>query len=185
MHERYNFAVSLEIVTIPAKVLRKTARRIERNDGIDLQQLYDEMFETLKDAQGVGLAAPQVDKSIRFLLAQDMRTGEVYGVANPQIIEASVETKVQPEGCLSIPGQMGDVERCQWIKLRYQDLDLEEIEIIAEGHFARVLQHEIDHLNGVLISDRAIGGMYAEPEPEEGEGEYEEADEETAEVENK
>src|SRR5690606_16430770 len=111
-------------------------------------------------AHGVGLAAPQIDKGIRFLVAHDIESGETRAFVNPEIVAVSEEEEVLSEGCLSIPGLRGDISRHLGIIMRYQDTAFNHYEDEFQGFFARVLQHEVDHLNGILISDRAVNGMY-------------------------
>jgi len=101
-----------------------------------------------------------VGLGIRFAVAHDSKGGKTYGLVNPTVEWFSVEKKVGVEGCLSFPGVYGDVERSLAIHVRWQDVDFVEHEGDFDGHFARVLQHEIDHLNGVLILDRAIDGLW-------------------------
>jgi len=161
-----------EIVTYPARVLSRAARRVNPGD-LDLQQLYQEMVEAMQTYTGIGLAAPQVGQSIRFIIAENRQTGEIRPYVNPQIVEFSSDKDVGPEGCLSFPGLYGDVVRSKTIKVRFQDLEFNTVEEEASGFYARVLQHEIDHLNGVLLIDRAVDGLYEvrpEDEAEEGEG---------------
>jgi len=170
-----------EIVTYPASVLSRPARRIERKDGLDLPEIAAQMIETMELNHGVGLAAPQVGLGIRLLIAHSLETKETRPFVNPQILSSSRELEIRSEGCLSFPELYGDVERAKSIVLRYQDLELKQHEETLNGHFARVLQHEIDHLNGVLIVDRAIDGLYRyeeeEEQPAEAEGEEGEAGE--------
>jgi len=161
--------VPMEILTFPASVLSRPARRVTRRDGLDLHALKREMSETMEQNHGVGLAAPQVGLSVRFFIAHDSQAQQTRGFANPQIVRSSRETEVRGEGCLSFPDLYGDVERAVWIVLRYQDLDLEHQEERFEGHYARVLQHELDHLNGVLLIDRAIDGLHSWEEGAEDE----------------
>jgi peptide deformylase len=158
----------LEIVKVPARVLSRPARRVSPRDNIDLHHLYDQMFETM-DERGVGLAAPQVGKSIRFCLAMNPETGEVDPYVNPTIVQASPEVEVGPEGCLSIPGFHAFVERAVSITVSYQDLDFKERRRTLSGYHARILQHEIDHLQGVLITQRAIDGLHPDRDDEETE----------------
>ena len=112
---------------------------------------------TMIENEGVGLAAPQVDRPIRFLVVAIPQedSDELYtlAVANPKIVESSEETMDFEEGCLSIPDVRETVVRPEAIKLRYQDLDGKEQIIEADGLLARVLQHEIDHTNGILFVD--------------------------------
>jgi peptide deformylase len=164
------------IVKYPDPVLSRPARRIEKGE-LDLHQLYADMVETMDAAHGIGLAAPQVGKGIRFIVAQDLAGRQTLGLANPRIVEFSATKEVGNEGCLSFPDVWGDVERSISIVVRYQDLDFKPREERFSGHFARVLQHEIDHLNGVLLIDRAIDGLHpADEEPAESEETPGEAD---------
>lgn len=179
-----------KIVTYPATVLVRPARRIERKDGLDLPELFAQMVETMDANHGVGLAAPQVGLGIRLLVAHNIETKDTRPFVNPQILQSSRETEIRSEGCLSFPELYGDVERAKSIILRYQDLDLVQHEETITGHFARVLQHEIDHLNGVLLIDRAIDGLYRYEEEEQeaaegagdGESDAEEASPENGEL---
>jgi peptide deformylase len=168
----------LKIVTYPAKVLSRPARRITPQDGVDLHGLFERMKVAMRDHDGIGLAAPQVGLSIRFAVAHDSKGGKTYGLVNPQIEWFSADKKVGVEGCLSFPGVYGDVERSLSIRVRWQDTDFVEHEDEFEGHFARVVQHEIDHLNGVLILDRAIDGLWEPAAP--GEETEDDADEAAA-----
>ena len=160
----------LEVVEYPDPVLSKPARRVGGGEAGGLKQLYRDMVETMEEYRGIGLAAPQIGRSIRFMIAHDTESGKTRAFVNPQVVTASAECDVRGEGCLSFPGQFADIERHASIRLKYQDLELEKHEEDFAGFFARVIQHELDHLNGVLLPDRAIDGLY-EPEPEEeGEG---------------
>ena len=153
-------------------MLTRTARRVA--EGEDLHELFGQMAETMHE-RGVGLAAPQVGKSLRFFIAMDPETHELRGYVNPQILWMSPEKKTAPEGCLSIPGAHAFVERSLGVRLRFQDLDFNEHEEVFDGWYARIVQHEFDHLNGVLISDRAVDGMH--PDTDDAE---EVSDEDTA-----
>lgn len=167
--------MALTVVTYPAKVLSRAARRLAPGEQ-DLKQLFEQMVEAMQTNTGIGLAAPQVGNSIRFMIAENKETGEITPYVNPQIVEFSEERDIGPEGCLSFPGLYGDVIRSKSIKIRYQDLEFNTHEEEASGFYARVLQHEIDHLNGVLLIDRAVDGLYeVKPEDETEEGEGEEA----------
>lgn len=160
-----------EIVTVPAKILRKQCRRLTPADGMDLHALWQDMTETMELARGVGLAAPQIDKGIRFLVAHDLQSGETRPFINPEIVAVSEDEEVLSEGCLSIPGLRGDISRHLGIIMRFQDLEFREYEDEFQGFFARVLQHEVDHLNGILISDRAINGMVEDTDEDDEEDE--------------
>ena len=145
----------LEIKTFPDEILRKKAQPIEVFDE-ELHKLLDDMAETMYHANGYGLAAPQIGKSLRMLVL-DASAGKVKGglmeVINPQIVEKSGEI-MEEEGCLSIPGEYAYVKRYSQVAVKYQDRNGEERFIQGEGRLARILQHEIDHLEGNLFIDR-------------------------------
>ena len=147
----------LNIVKDPDPILRKKATKLRKaDDGI--RKLAEDMWETMLDAPGVGLAAPQIGKSIRLItvhVAADEEEGtpEVgYTLLNPEIVKSSGE-QFGAEGCLSIPGIAGNVKRAQSVTVKALDLDNKPVRIKAHGYLAVVLQHEIDHLDGVLFTD--------------------------------
>jgi len=140
-----------KIITSENPILRQKAKKVHRFDP-SLQKLVDDMFETMHDANGVGLAAPQIGMSIRIFVAEyeDRRVA----VFNPEIVKAEGEA-LGTEGCLSIPGYAGDnIRRAVKVVVKGQDVRGKSIRLNAEGWFARILQHEIDHLNGILFIDR-------------------------------
>src|SRR5258708_4755288 len=140
-----------KIITAENPTLRMKAKKVHRFDP-SLQKLVDDMFETMHAANGAGLAAPQIDLSIRLFVAEyeDRRIVMI----NPEIIKAEGEV-LGSEGCLSIPGYYGDnIRRAESVIVKGQDLRGKDIRVRAEGWLARILQHEIDHLNGVLFLDR-------------------------------
>jgi peptide deformylase len=149
-----------QIVTLPEPVLRRKARKIT-DFGQDLQTLLDDMIETMREAPGVGLAAPQVNISLRAIVVEynDNEDKEVppklYTVINPEITRFSKETETGTEGCLSIPGYVGDVKRSLSITVKGQNRHGQPIKIKANGWLARIFLHEVDHLDGVLFPDRA------------------------------
>lgn len=153
------------IVKHPDPILREKAMVVTKFNA-NLHKLLDDMAETMYDADGVGLAAPQVGISKRVIV-MDCGDGLIE-VVNPEIVAFEGEQIDYPEGCLSIPGLRGDVRRHEWIKLRGQDRDGNEIELEANGLLSRCAQHEIDHLNGVLFIDVADKVYQASPD-EEGE----------------
>lgn len=118
----------------------------------DIRALIGEMFDTMKKENGVGLAAPQVGKNIRIFIA--LVHNQKYVFINPQIIETSQETCVMEEGCLSIPKIYDYVTRPAAVKIQFLDADGKRCTMEADGLLARVIQHENDHLNGVLFIDR-------------------------------
>jgi peptide deformylase len=143
----------LPIVIDPAEVLRKKAKPVSKVNA-SIRQLLDDMAETMYDAPGVGLAAPQVGVSKRIIVVdpQDETTG-LLQLVNPEIV--SRDGWVQgAEGCLSIPGYLGDVYRHEQIKVVALDRMGHKVYIDAEGWLARILQHEIDHLEGILYTDK-------------------------------
>lgn len=146
-----------EIVFIGNPILRQKARRIHRFDS-SLPQLVRDMFETMYAADGVGLAAPQIGLGIRLFVIDiaDKETGKSHKVAmaNPEIIQAEGE-QIGLDGCLSIPGYYGiNVRRAAKVVIKGQDMRGKPMRLSAQGIFAWALQHEIDHLNGILFLDR-------------------------------
>ena len=143
--------------------LRKVAQPVPR-DYPDLKKLEADMYETMYAADGVGLAAPQVDLSIRMLVigfrpydeATDTygEVSEEHTLINPEILEFRGEKKFFNEGCLSVPDIHEDVLRPESVVVRYFDTDWVEHTDVAEGLYARVVQHEVDHLDGKVFTDR-------------------------------
>ena len=180
------------IVTLPDPVLRRKARPVSGFDR-NLQALIDDMIQTMREAPGVGLAAPQVGVSERLIVVEyadppedeseanplpapepDTRAVEpkpikpkLYVMVNPEIVKSSEETVVGVEGCLSIPGLVGEVERFSKIQIRGLNRRGQPMKVKAEGWLARIFQHEIDHINGVVFPDRAT--RVWKPEPDEAE----------------
>ena len=141
----------LRIVHDGDPVLRKKAREVAKVTK-ETQKLLDQMLVLMREAQGVGLAAPQVGVDRRIILV-DLGDG-VYEFINPELL-ASGGAVTDVEGCLSVPGVSGEVERKAWVELTALDRQGKKSQLRAEGMFARVIQHEIDHLEGVLFVDRA------------------------------
>ncbi len=181
------------IVTLPDPVLRRKARPVSAFDK-NLQALVDDMIETMRQAPGVGLAAPQVGVSERLIVIEYAEPPEedeqdapapaqagaqvapparkevkpkLYVVANPEIVKTSKELVTGVEGCLSIPGLVGEVERFSMVQIKGLNRRGQPMKVKAEGWLARIFQHEIDHINGVVFPDRAI--RVWKPEPEEAE----------------
>ena len=158
------------IYTYKDDVLRQKAQPVETFDE-ELQTLIDDMIETMRVAPGVGLAAPQIGVSKQVIVVEfgdedDETVPEhLYIVVNPEIVGQSKDTIVGIEGCLSVPGFMGEVERAQVVTVRGQDQYGKKVKIRAQGWLARIFQHEIDHVNGVLYTDRA--GQIWKPDHEE------------------
>ena len=140
---------------VPDPVLRKSALPVENITDKTLQ-LLDDMAETMYDAPGIGLAGPQVGELKRLIVvdcSRDNEKSELWQMINPEVIELSEDNTSLEEGCLSIPGHIAEVSRPDWIKLRFTDIKGKEQQIKAEGLLAACIQHEIDHLNGILFID--------------------------------
>jgi len=156
----------LPIIQPDNPILRKKAHKITKFDDPALQKLIDDMIETLADAQGVGLAAPQVAESRRLILVRlpdeteedraeyGEQAGKLHIFLNPKITKESREMVSGIEGCLSIPGLVGEVNRHETVVVTGNNREGKNIRIKARGWLARVFQHEIDHLDGVLFIDR-------------------------------
>jgi len=152
------------IVTLPEPVLKRKARTVTKFDK-DLQTLLDDMVETMRDAPGVGLAAPQIGLSERIIVIEYYEKEEdeenedapkkVWAMINPEIVKSSEETLPGVEGCLSIPGLVGEVERHVAVQVKGMNRHGKPMKVKAKGWLARIFQHEIDHLNGVLFTERA------------------------------
>jgi peptide deformylase len=144
-----------EILILPDKRLRLVSEPVKKITA-EVRKLVDDMFETMYDAPGVGLAAIQIGASQRVVTIDVAKKDEPKNpqvFINPEILGTSAETAVHEEGCLSIPEFYDDVERPAQIRVRYLDIDGKALEIEADGLLATCLQHEIDHLNGVLFID--------------------------------
>lgn len=133
-------------------ILRKKSRKIEKIDN-RIEVLLDDMVETMKEADGVGLAAPQVG-ILRRAVVVDIGNGPIKMV-NPELLDMRGEV-VDTEGCLSVPELAGTVKRPEWVKVKYLDKDGDEVTMEAEGLLARVICHEVDHLDGILYIDKVI-----------------------------
>jgi peptide deformylase len=155
------------IVTPPDPVLRRKARLVKNFDK-NLQTLIDDMVETMREAPGVGLAAPQVGVSeqvivVEYAEPEEVEEGEepkevepkLYVMVNPEIVKSSPDTVFGVEGCLSVPGLVGEVERKNEVRIKALNRRGQPMKLKADGWLARIFQHEIDHLNGVLFTDLA------------------------------
>lgn len=140
----------LPIRTVPEPILRQKSKRVRAIDG-SIRKLASDMIETMHAAPGVGLAAPQVGVPLRVIVI-GMPEEEDFVLINPEIVRRVGERWVT-EGCLSIPGYYGEIERSQRVTVKGRDLSGKEIRIKAEELLAQALEHEIDHLNGVLYID--------------------------------
>ena len=144
----------LDIKLMGDPILREECAEVEEIDD-ELRRLASDMFDTMYASEGVGLAAPQVGVTKRLIVV-DPREEDVTprALVNPRIVEASDETERAEEGCLSMPGLREVVERQAGVVVEAEDLDGETIRLDADGLHARVLLHEIDHLDGILFLDR-------------------------------
>ncbi|MGB3540953.1 MAG: peptide deformylase [Mesorhizobium sp.] len=143
------------LIILPDPVLRQLSKPVERVDT-PLRKLADDMLETMYDAPGIGLAAIQIGEPLRMLvidLAKEDEEPAPYVFINPEILERADERSVYEEGCLSIPDYYAEVERPASVRVKYLDRDGKSQEMEAEGLMATCLQHEIDHLDGVLFID--------------------------------
>lgn len=142
----------LPIRKFPDPVLKQKARRVREIDK-KLEKLIADMFETLQDASGVGLAAPQVGISLRLCVIQLPETQEQFVLVNPEVVKRK-GSRLVDEGCLSIPGYKGEVNRSESIIVKYWDREGKSTRLKGEELLAQALEHEIDHLNGILYLDR-------------------------------
>jgi peptide deformylase len=146
---------TLPILIVPEPTLRKTSRAVTPADAREVSALIPKMFATMYKAPGIGLAAPQVGKLLRVIVI-DIAPDKIpapLALINPEVIAVSDEKATREEGCLSLPEQYADVTRPAWVKVKYQDEAGAKHEIEGDGLLAACLQHEIDHLNGVLFID--------------------------------
>ncbi len=147
-----------EILTSKYPVLRQKAKKLKKVDA-STQKLIDDMLETMRAANGLGLAAPQIGVSLRVLTIEvpedkeDPHSGEQVILVNPEIVKAEGE-QFGEEGCLSIPGYVGMVRRAMRVSVKGFNRKGKEVKVNGEGLLARALQHEIDHLDGILFTDR-------------------------------
>jgi peptide deformylase len=150
-----------EIITVGDPRLRRRSRPVEKVTP-EVRGLIRDMIETMDAANGVGLAAVQVGELARVIVIEtpedeeDPTSGQLYVVINPEIVKTGKETEVGTEGCLSVPGYAGEVERATEVVVRGLDRHGKPFRFRPRGYLARVFQHEIDHCNGVLYTDRLV-----------------------------
>lgn len=148
-----------KIFTFTEEVLRQKAQTVDAFDE-KLKTLVDDMIETMRAAPGVGLAAPQIGVPKRIIVVEfgdeydETLPERLFVLVNPEIVQESEERIAGIEGCLSVPGLVGEVDRAQQVTVRGQDQHGKKVNIRAQGWLARIFQHEIDHVNGVLYTDR-------------------------------
>jgi len=149
-----------ELTLFPEEVLRQKAQPVESFDE-DLAKLVDDMIETMREAPGVGLAAPQIGISKQVIVVEfgdeedESFPKQLYVMINPEIVKQSRDSVPGIEGCLSVPGLVGKVRRSSVVTVKGKDIHGKPIKVRAQGWLARIFQHEIDHINGILYSDRA------------------------------
>ncbi len=143
----------LKVRVYPDPILKLKAEPLTEF-GPKEQKLFDDMIDTMHVEDGVGIAAPQIGVSKRiFIACPTVKKGEEYVMVNPEILESSGR-EIGAEGCLSVPGITGEVARAKKIKLRYQDRHGKSHTVDLKDFFARIIQHEMDHLDGILLIDR-------------------------------
>jgi len=148
-------ADSLPILLVPDPILKAKCRPVGPQDNDAVRALLPRLFATMYQAPGIGLAAPQIGQKLRFIVV-DVQPNEVrqpIALINPEIIARTTELATREEGCLSLPGQFAEVTRPARVKVRYLDASGARKEIEADGLLSACLQHEIDHLDGVLFVD--------------------------------
>ena len=148
-------AALLPILLVPDPRLRAKAKPVAAGDGDAVRALSERMLAAMYAAPGIGLAAPQVGEMLRLVVIdlQKEEQRDPIVLVNPEVVAESDETATREEGCLSLPGQYAEVTRPARVKVRYHDLTGAKREIEGEGLLSACLQHEIDHLNGVLFVD--------------------------------
>ncbi|MGA9398502.1 MAG: peptide deformylase [Anaerolineaceae bacterium] len=148
------------IITLPDPILRRKSHKVTSFDR-SFQDLVDDMIATMRQAPGVGLAAPQIGVPNRLIVVEygdevdEEKPKKLYLIANPEIIQSSEEKVTGIEACLSVPGLVGEVVRFEQVVIRGLNRFGKPARITAKGWLARIFQHEIDHLDGVLYVDRA------------------------------
>jgi len=148
-------ADSLPILLVPDPILKAKCRPVGPQDNDAVRALLPRLFATMYQAPGIGLAAPQIGQKLRFIVV-DVQPNEVrqpIALINPEIIARTTELATREEGCLSLPGQFAEITRPARVKVRYLDASGARKEIEADGLLSACLQHEIDHLDGVLFVD--------------------------------
>jgi methionyl-tRNA formyltransferase len=149
-------------------MLGRVAARVPKVDD-SVRRLANDMRETMRSASGVGLAAPQVGRPLRLIVCQESEDAEILTLVNPRIIKAS-GSEVADEACLSLPGWFGPVERFLKVRVKALDERGRALSLAADGFLARIIQHEIDHLDGIMFTEKIVEGgelQFAESEPVE------------------
>jgi peptide deformylase len=142
----------MPVIKMDNPVLHQKAKRVRKIDD-SIQKLIDNMIETMHDIEGMGLAAPQVGVPLQVVVIQSPDEEDVITLINPEIVKISEETEMMMEGCLSLPGYNGEIKRSTSITVKARDRQGKLIRIKGEGLLAQVLQHETDHINGIVFVD--------------------------------
>ena len=157
----------LPILPVSSPVLHQKSKRVRRIDG-SIHRLLDDMVETMRATGGVGLAAPQVGVLLRVIVIE-LSQGEIIELINPEIVKATGERELE-EGCLCLPGYVGRIKRSEVVKAKGVDRDGKPVRIKADELLAEALEHEVDHLNGLLFMDHleSLDDLHkVEPKPVE------------------
>ncbi|MEK7139089.1 MAG: peptide deformylase [Patescibacteria group bacterium] len=146
----------MKVITVPHPTLRQVAEPLTAAEIIEpeFQAFLDELMATMKEYLGIGIAAPQVDRSLRVIIVNTATGPQTF--INPKLLWRSLMTDIDEEGCLSIPGQYGLVKRPKSVIVTYLDRTGKAKRLHAKGLMARVICHEIDHLDGILFTDRML-----------------------------
>ncbi len=146
---------TLPIITNPSPILRQKSEKIDikKLEDEKFQEFCDDMVKTMKEKDGMGLAAPQVGENVRVIIVNE-KSGPICMI-NPKVIKKSLRKEWDEEGCLSVPNYYGEVKRCKKVICEYIDRKGNKTKIDATGLLARVILHEIDHLDGILFIDKA------------------------------
>jgi len=142
----------MPVIKMDNPVLHQKAKRVRKIDD-SIQKLIDNMIETMHDIEGMGLAAPQVGVPLQVVVIQLPDEEDVITLINPEIVKISEETEMMMEGCLSLPSYNGEIKRSTSITVKARDRQGKLIRIKGEGLLAQVLQHETDHINGIVFVD--------------------------------
>jgi len=161
----------MPVIKMDNPVLHQKAKRVRKIDD-SVQKLIDNMIETMHDIEGIGLAAPQVGVPLQVIVIQLPDEEDAITLINPEIVKISEETEMMTEGCLSLPGYNGEVKRSTSITVKARDRQGKTIRIKGEGLLAQVLQHETDHIKGIVFVDHleSIDELRKNEEDEEEKG---------------
>jgi len=142
----------MPVIKMDNPLLHRRAKKVRKIDS-SIQKLIDDMVETMHGVEGVGLAAPQVGVPLQVVVIQLPEDEEIITLINPEIVKTSEDTEMMPEGCLSLPGYRGELKRFTSVTVKARDSQGKPIRIKGEGLLAQVLQHEVDHINGIVFVD--------------------------------